>query len=76
MFSLDESLQSTRIEGTQAMFDEVISSEITGDKRVDIIEVHNYMEALSQCTELLKVLPISTRLLLSIHKIILENSRG
>ena len=25
MFSLDESLQSTRIEGTQATFDEVIS---------------------------------------------------
>ena len=76
MFSLDESLQSTRIEGTQATFDEVISSEITGDKRVDIIEVRNYMEALEQGVQLLDVLPISTRLLLSLHKIILENARG
>lgn len=76
MFSLDESLQSTRIEGTQATFDEVISSEITGDKRVDIIEVHNYLEALDQGVELLKVLPISTRLLLNLHKTILANARG
>ncbi|NLB33916.1 MAG: Fic family protein [Tissierellia bacterium] len=76
MFSLDESLQSTRIEGTQATFDEVISSEITGDKRVDIIEVRNYLEALTQGVELLKIFPISTRILLELHKIILSNARG
>jgi len=76
MFSLDESLQSTRIEGTQTTFDEVISAEVTGDKKVDVIEVLNYMEALHQGEKLLNSLPISTRVLLAMHKIILSNSRG
>lgn len=76
MFSLDESLQSTRIEGTQTTFDEVLASEITNNKKVDIIEVLNYMEALEQGELLLESLPISTRVLLSLHKIILANSRG
>lgn len=76
MFTLDESLQSTRIEGTQTTFDEVISSDITGNKKVDVVEVENYLEALRQGVELLDVLPISTRLLLMLHKIILANARG
>lgn len=76
MFSLDESLQSTRIEGTQTTFDEVLSSEITGDTKVDVVEVLNYMEALHQGEKLLNNLPISTRMLLALHKTILSNSRG
>lgn len=32
MLSLNESLQSTRIEGTQATFDEVVEAEITNKK--------------------------------------------
>ncbi len=76
MFSLDESLQSTRIEGTQTTFDEVLASEITGDKKVDVIEVENYMDALNQGERLLKDLPISTRVLLALHRIILSNARG
>lgn len=76
MFTLDESLQSTRIEGTQTTFDEVLSSEITGNKKVDVVEVLNYMEALHQGERLLKDLPISTRVLLILHKIILSNARG
>jgi len=76
MFSLDESLQSTRIEGTQATFDEVISSDITGNKKIDVIEVENYLDALKQGVELIKYLPISTRLILMLHRTVLENSRG
>jgi Fic family protein len=76
MFSVDESLQSTRIEGTQTTFDEVISSDITGNKKVDVIEVENYLDALKQGVELLSYLPISTRLILMIHRTVLENARG
>lgn len=76
IFSLDESLQSTRIEGTQATFDEVLSSEITGEKRVDVVEVLNYMRALEKGVELLKTFPISTRLLLNLHEILLKNATG
>jgi Fic family protein len=69
-------LQSTRIEGTQATFDEVVSSNITGNKKVDVIEVENYLDALNQGVELLNYLPISTRLILMLHRTILENARG
>lgn len=76
MFSMNESIQSTKIEGTQATFDEVMESEITGEKKRDIQEVLNYMEALSRGADLLKNIPISTRLFLELHKIILSDSRG
>lgn len=76
MFSMDESIQSTKIEGTQATFDEVMESEVTGEKKRDVQEVLNYLEALSLGSELLGRLPLSTRLFLKLHEIILRDSRG
>ena len=76
MLSLNESLQSTRIEGTQATFDEVVEAEITNKKNVDILEVRNYLEALNTGSEMLKNIPISTRLILKLHEIILKDGRG
>ena len=76
MLSLNESLQSTRIEGTQATFDEVIEAEITNKKNVDILEVQNYLEALNIGSEMLKNVPISTRLILKLHETVLKNGRG
>lgn len=76
MFSLKESIQSTRIEGTQASFSEVIEASATGKKNKDINEVMNYFEALSNAQILLKENPISTRMFLKIHEIILRDGRG
>lgn len=76
MFSLDESIQSTKIEGTQATFADVIESKINGKKNNDIQEVQNYFDAISEGYKLLKSTPISTRLLNRLHEIILNNSRG
>ena len=76
MLSLNESLQSTSIEGTQATFDEVIEAEITNKKNVDILEVQNYLEALNIGSEMLKNVPISTRLILKLHETVLKNGRG
>lgn len=76
MFSMNESIQSTKIEGTQATFDEVMEAEITGEKKRDVQEVLNYLEALSSGSSLLKSIPLSTRLFLELHKIILSDSRG
>lgn len=76
MFSMDESIQSTKIEGTQATYDEVMESEITGTKKRDVQEVLNYFDALSLGAELLKTLPLSTRLILQLHSTILQESRG
>ncbi len=62
MFSMNESIQSTKIEGAQATFDEVMESEITGEKKRNVQEVLNYLEALSSGSNLLKTIPLSTRL--------------
>ncbi len=75
-FSMHESIESTKIEGTQATFNDVMESEITGTKSNDVQEVLNYLEALQHGEIRLKSLPISTRLFHELHSIILKDSRG
>lgn len=76
LFSLNESVQSTKIEGTQATFTDVIESKVSGTKSVDLQEVQNYIEALKIGQELLKTIPISTRMFHKLHEILLKDSRG
>lgn len=76
LFSMNESVQSTKIEGTQASFSDVMESEVTGNKNKDITEVFNYFDALTKAEDLLKQIPISTRMFLKLHEIILKDSRG
>lgn len=76
LFSLNESVQSTKIEGTQATFIDVIESKATGAYSKDLQEVLNYIEALSIGRDLLKSIPISTRLFNNLHSTLLKNSRG
>lgn len=75
-FSMHESIQSTKIEGTQASFSEVIESEVTGKTNTDIQEVKNYLEAIHYGKDKLNAIPISTRLLHELHSILLRNARG
>lgn len=75
-FSITESIESTKIEGTQATFDEVVESNATGNTNDDIQEVRNYVEAISLGESLLRSLPISTRMFHSLHRVLLQNSRG
>jgi Fic family protein len=75
-FSMNESVQSTKIEGTQATFSDVIESNLTGKTNDDLQEVKNYIEALEMGKELLRTYPISTRLFHTLHNILLKNSRG
>lgn len=76
LFSLNESVESTKIEGTQASFSEVVESEVTGKRSDDINEVLNYFEGLNKAQRLLKQIPISTRMFLKLHETILRDSRG
>lgn len=76
LFSLQESVQSTKIEGTQASFDEVMESESTGKTNADIVEVVNYYQAITQAQDLLNRMPISTRMFHKLHSILLKGSRG
>lgn len=76
LFSMNESVQSTRIEGTQATFSEVIEAGITGNSSKGITEVLNYFGTLNRAESLLKKIPISTRMFLNLHETILRDSRG
>jgi len=75
-FSMHESIESTKIEGTQATFDDVLESELTGETSNDVQEVVNYLSALNHGSARLKSFPISTRLFHELHSIILQKSRG
>ena len=76
IFSMDESIQSTKIEGTQATFSEMMEYGVTGKRTEDTQEVTNYLKAIDFGYELLQRMPISTRMFHQLHEIILENSRG
>ena len=81
LFSLIESVESTRIEGTQATFSSMLEFASTSKTKIthsdDATEVNNYQEALRYGVEqVLNGNPISVRLIKKLHEIILENSRG
>lgn len=72
--TLKEALESSKIEGTQATFDDMLEYR-ANEKNVsnDIHEVLNYYIALQTGVDKLRVLPISSRLLKELHKILLGN---
>ncbi len=73
-----EANQSSKIEGTNTHFEEVLMSkeEIDPEKRDDWQEVHNYIEALNYAIARLNELPISSRLICEIHEKLLNGVRG
>ena len=77
-FTLQEAVQSSKIEGTQVTFDEVLEFEIDKNKDNDEAqEVLNYYEALKFGERALEKYPISTRLFKRLHEILLsEGVRG
>ena len=66
-----EAVVSSRIEGTQTRMDEALLPEIevNPERRNDWKEVNNYIVAI-------KNLPISSRLIRNIHRILLDSVRG
>ena len=78
ILSLREAIESTKIEGTQVTMDEMLEYRAEEKKSTsDIIEVMNYYKALEIGEDLLKTLPISTRLIKKIHDILMSgNVRG
>lgn len=72
-----EALASSRIEGTQASLSDLLQSEVdatTGND--DTAEVQRYLEATNRAYELTKTLPITQRLILEVHEILLRGVRG
>jgi len=71
--SLQEAFQSTKIEGTQVTFDEVLEFDIDKKENNDEAqEVLNYYDALQYGKKVLSRLPISTRLFKELHEMLLS----
>ena len=68
ILSLSESVQSTRIEGTQVTFSDMVEEQDDRNPRWEIIEVMNYQKALLEGFEYIQNgYPISTRLIKNLH---------
>lgn len=73
-----EATQSSKIEGTQTHFGEVIKDrdDIPSDRRDDWQEVQNYIKALNFGIEELKNLPLCGRLICNTHRFLMQGVRG
>jgi Fic family protein len=78
-----EAVLSSKIEGTQATFGEVLEFEAAGEaqasgseKAADIQEVLNYRAALRHAVKLMETLPLSQRMVKEAHQVLMEGVRG
>ncbi|WP_246569752.1 Fic family protein [Lentibacillus saliphilus] len=77
ILSLSESVESTRIEGTQVTFTDMVEEQYDTKPRWEITEVNNYRQALYEGYERIRNgYPISTRLIKELHEILMEGARG
>ena len=73
-----EAVLSSRIEGTVASLSDVVSAEAGPPNRPhgDVREVMNYVDAVDHGFALLERLPISYRLVLELHSVLMADVRG
>ncbi len=79
MYVRREAVLSSQIEGTQSSLDDLLAFEIDAPGMVlpvDVAETINYVKAMNAGLRLLPKLPLSGRLIRSIHKELLAGVRG
>lgn len=79
MYVKKEAVLSSQIEGTQASFVDVLSAEYNqadDQRRSDVNEVVNYVNAMNWGLARLEEFPLSLRLIRNIHAKLLQNTRG
>lgn len=77
LFRFNESVQSTRIEGTQVTFHEIMETKENSKLSWQQQEVINYKNAIDYGVQQLRNnMPISTRLIKQLHEILMTNARG
>ena len=79
MYVKKEDVLSSQIEGTQASFVDVLSTEYNqadDQRHDDVKEVINYVDAMNWGLEQLASFPLSLRLIRNIHARLIHNTRG
>ena len=79
MYVKKEAVLSSQIEGTQASFVDVLNAEYNqadDQRRDDVSEVVNYVNAMNWGLDKLGEFPLSLRLIRNIHAKLLQNTRG
>lgn len=79
MYVKKEAVLSSQIEGTQASFVDVLDAEYNqadDQRRDDIGEVVNYVNAMNWGLSQLQQFPLSLRLIRNIHAKLIQNTRG
>ena len=79
MYVKKEAILSSQIEGTQASFVDVLNAEYNqsdDQRRDDIGEIVNYVNAMNWGLNELERLPLSLRLIRNIHARLLQSTRG
>lgn len=75
-----EAVLSSRIEGTRASLSDVLEAEALDPDRIeitgDLVEVRNYIAAMTHGIVRLKTLPLSLRLVRELHQKLMHNVRG
>ncbi|MCX8090316.1 MAG: hypothetical protein N3I86_05190 [Verrucomicrobiae bacterium] len=77
----EEAVLSSRIEGTQADFGDVLKFEAGEEpaepgRREEIVEIINYRRALRLAEELLRERPFCLNTLLKLHEVLMDSVRG
>ena len=74
-----EAVASSRIEGTQADLSDLLMDELAPQRTrpdSDVLEVRNYVAAMTLGVTKLKRLPLATRLMRELHRILMTGVRG
>lgn len=77
LLTLLESVESTRIEGTQVTFSDMLEDKLEVSEDWQKVEVRNYQEALQAgIEEIRNGYPLSERLIRRLHTILMKDARG
>jgi Fic family protein len=78
MHILKEANTSSRIEGTISTMEQAVlpKKEIAPENRDDWVEVQNYTKAMKMAIAELAQLPLSNKLLLKTHEVLMQGARG